>query len=703
MSVQIYTDKFVVQSLPFEIKFRGFKGWFLPPKRGICFLLVQKPLFGGMGSDIIRYICCESFLKIQSVMSTRFYISIIMSLIMSLFVFFPAYAQEHLVEMEKELENTSLSVEEKLQLYDDLSWEYLGSDFAKSSFYAREGIRLAHKENNLLKEGLLYRNLGVAYYMKSSYDTASVYYDKALRIAEEEKNIHLQAAVSLAFANMYNVQCQPEKALAQYQKAISLYEKEDDRQRICAILGNIGAMYNNLRNYAQAESYILQAQKIAKELNDTLSIAQACNNLKIIRYAQERYEEGLQLAEEARSLYKAKGDMLNEAFALHGIATVYFDYYKDYAKARAYAEEALGLTENTGYPVYSVASYRILARVHELAGNIPEAERYANKALAAVDSTDLDQLISIHNILMDIAIDKGEKEKAKTAFQVLYKLMLDNNSEITHAALADMEVKYETEKKEALIETLHASERLYLIIAVIGLVSFVLALTVLLLLNRYQRQKQLRMKEVLKQLEQEKQLVAVEALLSGENQERGRLSRELHDGLGGLLTMAKLDLSKLRQEKEKEKDRLEHIIGLMDRSITEMRRLAHNLMPESLARFGLRPVLEEFCSGSSNVEFYFYGKERRLDKDVEINIYRIACELINNALKHAEATQINVQLIQADDSLSLTVQDDGKGFEGSAEGQGLTTVRSRAELLGATLNIVSGKGRGTEITIGLNC
>ena len=336
-----------------------------------------------------------------------------------------------------------------------------------------------------------------------------------------------------------------------------------------------------------------------------------------------------------------------------------------------------------------MASYRILTRVHELSGNIPEAERYANKALAAVDSTDLDQLISIHNILMDIAIDKGEKEKAKTAFQVLYKLMLENNSEITHAALADMEVKYETEKKEALIETLHASERL--------------ALTVLLLLNRYQRQKQLRMKEVLKQLEQEKQLVAVEALLSGENQERGRLSRELHDGLGGLLTMAKLDLSQLRQEKEREKDRLEHIIGLMDRSITEMRRLAHNLMPESLARFGLRPVLEEFCSGSSNVDFYFYGEERRLDKDVEINIYRIACELVNNALKHAEASQINVQLIQSDESLSLTVQDDGKGMEGAREGQGLVTVRSRTELLGATLNIVSGKGRGTEITVELNC
>ncbi len=699
MSVQIYTDKFVYLPLSFEIKFRGFNELILPPKRGICFFMLQNPLFWGIGSEIIRYICCESFLKIQSVMSTSFYISILLLLAF----FFPAYAQSHLKEMEKELDNTSLNVEEKLQLYDDLSWEYLGIDFVKSSFYAREGIRLAHRESNQLKEGMLYRNLGVAYYMKSSYDTASVYYEKALKIAEEEKNINLQAAVSLAFGNMYNVQCRPEKALAQYQKAISFYEKANDRQRVCAILGNIGAMYNNLRNYAQAESYILQAQEIAEELNDTLSIAQACNNLKIIRYAQDKYEEGLQLAEKARSLYKAKGDVLNEAFALHGIATVYFDYYKDYAKARVYAEEALALTENAGYPVYSVASYRILARVDELSGNIPEAERYVNKALSAVDPTDLDQLISIHSILMDIAIDKGEKEKAKTAFQVLYKLMLENNSEITHAALADMEVKYETEKKEALIETLHASKRLYLIIAVIGLVAFILALAVFLLLNRYQRQKQLRMKEVLKQLEQEKQLVAVEALLSGENRERGRLSRELHDGLGGLLTMAKLDLSQLRQEKEKEKERLEHVIGLMDRSITEMRRLAHNLMPESLARFGLRPVLEEFCTGSSNVDFYFYGEERRLDKDVEVNIYRIACELINNALKHAEASQINVQLIQSDDSLSLTVQDDGKGMDGASEGQGLNTVRSRTELLGATLNIVSGKGRGTEITVELNC
>jgi len=122
-------------------------------------------------------------------------------------------------------------------------------------------------------------------------------------------------------------------------------------------------------------------------------------------------------------------------------------------------------------------------------------------------------------------------------------------------------------------------------------------------------------------------------------------------------------------------------------------------MPELLVRFGLRPVLEEYCSNSSKVNFYCFGTERRLDEKDEVQIYRIASELINNALKHAEASEVNVQLIFTETSVSMTVQDNGTGFRMEEISEGLTTVKSRAELLGADMQIYSEPGKGTEITI----
>jgi len=133
----------------------------------------------------------------------------------------------------------------------------------------------------------------------------------------------------------------------------------------------------------------------------------------------------------------------------------------------------------------------------------------------------------------------------------------------------------------------------------------------------------------------------------------------------------------------------------------DMMRFAHIMMPESMARFGLRLVLEEFCGGNPRINFCFYGDDCRLDKEIEINIYRIACELINNALKHAKSTVINVQLIIGKEILSLTVQDDGCGFDKKAVKQGLITVHSRAGLIGADLFIYSQEGKGSEISVEL--
>jgi signal transduction histidine kinase len=213
--------------------------------------------------------------------------------------------------------------------------------------------------------------------------------------------------------------------------------------------------------------------------------------------------------------------------------------------------------------------------------------------------------------------------------------------------------------------------------------------------------KQILANDKIEKLEQEKLLIAAKSLLDGENQERSRIARELHDGLGSTLTMAKLKLSQI-EEKDPVIFKNQHeAILLLDKSIEEMRRLAHNLMPDALLRFGLKSFLEDFCKGSDIIHFYFYGTEKRLNETIEINIYRIVTELVNNALKHANASAINIQMLQTEDKLSITVQDNGKGFrveENKQAGIGLTNIRSRVEFLGATLNFFSEIDKGSEFT-----
>jgi len=206
-----------------------------------------------------------------------------------------------------------------------------------------------------------------------------------------------------------------------------------------------------------------------------------------------------------------------------------------------------------------------------------------------------------------------------------------------------------------------------------------------------------------KQLEQEKQLVATQAVLDGETQERSRLARDLHDGLGSMLTGVKLNLMEMKKGIKLEYpdvERFDKALGLLDNSVVEMRRVAHHLMPDSLSRLGLKPAVGDFCrSFAPTVVFDYFGDEKRLDPMMEVVIYRSIHELVNNALKYSGASQILVQLMQEPHRIAFTVQDNGCGFDASEEttGSGLQNIRNRIASFGGNIQIDSRVGEGTEI------
>lgn len=217
-------------------------------------------------------------------------------------------------------------------------------------------------------------------------------------------------------------------------------------------------------------------------------------------------------------------------------------------------------------------------------------------------------------------------------------------------------------------------------------------------------------KQLINELEKEKQLVATHAVLAGEENERRRLARDLHDGLGSILTGVKLKLANMKGNyilDEENRTDFGNALTMLDSAVSELRRVAHNLMPEALIKYGLKDALEDFCTNleNSNVKviFRFYGNFSRVDQKLETGSFRIVQELVNNALKHSGATQIIVQMVQEDSRLSLSVQDNGKGFDKNIIDKintvGLNSIKSRVASLNDLIDIYTEEGKGTEIEV----
>jgi signal transduction histidine kinase len=273
-----------------------------------------------------------------------------------------------------------------------------------------------------------------------------------------------------------------------------------------------------------------------------------------------------------------------------------------------------------------------------------------------------------------------------------------------HEKMVELETVYETEKKEAKIIDLEKEKRQhYWVAGALGLI-FLLAIVILFFRHRLVKNQKLLADQKVSQLKQEQQLVATQATLDGETAERSRLARDLHDGLGGMLSVVRLNLKDVKTGGYIEVgdiNRFDKAIDMLDDSIKELRRVAHNMMPESLLRYGLKVSLTDFCNEIPSVGLHYYGNEKRLNSNLEILVYRSAHELVNNALRHAEAKNINLQVIQEEDRISLTVQDDGKGFDTNStpHGMGLKSINNRVASFNGKMSIYSSPGNGTEINI----
>ena len=571
-----------------------------------------------------------------------------------------------------------------LRAYVALMRGYALYDTKKAEDYGRKALALSYERNGLNARQDVLRRFGQMHYGREEFDKAISYYQWALAVVDSMKQSgrysqrEIDDALSTTYgsiANAYNLQDKAHLAINYYQKALPIFEKYNWLESQAILYYNIGELYLTMGNEAEAErNYLLSIQK-GEASKDSLMMAIPRKGLTRLYLRQGNYEQARRTAERCYAYYHAHRDEEVEDYPVILASMVrlnLMDGHQDLPKANAYAKEALDLADSLRFEGQS----DIYAACCELA----MAEKQWQKALSyGLRSVHPDSLATAadagcYQLLAEIYTELGQKKKAREYIQKMHDIMTRYATDHYQSGLSQMEVLYKTEKKEAQIAALDKERGLYLwlLSAAIGLI----ALLVILFVYRHLAHSR------------QKALLAAKVTLETETKERRILARDLHDGLGGMLSVLRMKLASSGETQ------------LLDDIIVELRRTAHHLMPEELLKNGLVSALHDFAVSVPNAQFQAIG-DICFDKDRELVLYRCAYELVNNAMKHANASHIDIQLMQQDKKVTLTVSDDGRGMADGAEGMGLQNIRERIEPYKGRLNIVTANGKGTDINITL--
>ena len=599
------------------------------------------------------------------------------------------------------------------RLYYDIGDIYLDNDAQKAKeYYLKLG---ALSEDLNWNEG---RYLFAAGYTdilnrEGLTDSSIVIHQKALELAKMEMNELQIAKISANIGTCYNYKKWYETAMQYYKEALPIFEKRGDKFRVAHLYSLMTAIYNNMNLQDDNLLYCEKALDILNERPDSLPRAYVLINYAIALTERQQFEQAENCLLEAQRICILNNSRYNLYEIYNTFGYIAMKKY-EWQNMEAYARKALEITLEFGDVEGFSESKRMLGHVELFKGNFSKSEEYTREALDTALAYDLPmEKKKSYRLLSDISIARHDfhsnryyEAKADSIDDVLM-------SEITLRSVKELEAKYETEKKVLKIAALEDEKRFMIWIGIAC--GFVLLLTLASFFflwrwavqkKRLSEQRRVIAEARIKQLEQEKQLVATQAVLDGETKERARLARDLHDGLGSILTGAKLRFLEMKQGAKlayADLERFDRALGMLDQSVNEMRRVAHHLMPDSLSRFGLKTAVSDFCSNLPSVTFTCYGELVRLEPNIEVMIYRSIHELVNNALKHAGADNIMVQIIQDHDRIAFTIQDNGCGFDPSdiTKGTGLQNIHTRVTSCNGFMHIDSKPGEGTEINIEL--
>ena len=648
-------------------------------------------------------------------------------LIILFFISLNTFAQTSFIDsLIKETNKTSIHDSFKIKLYGDIAWEFMGSDMNKALEFANKELKLATKTKREANIAQSESDIGSIYNRKSSFDTALIHYNKALSIREKLKQDVKVAGIYTNIATVLMRQSKFEEALAINFKSLKIFEKVGDEVKQAISLGNIGNLYYELEQNKPAEQFYRKSLALARKTNHLITIGNDLVNIGGLKFEYGVQFDKLVNVQELDSalIYFSEAEtVLNTINATYNLAAVYNNIGRIYAikqnhkKALDYYEKALKAREILEDKYGIGLSYINLAETERLLGNNTKCIDYLIKASDIFLS--LKNYLNLKQAYAKLA-EAYELKKDYPASLKYYQLFASYKDSIYNEdnakQMAEMQTKYDVEKKDlelaknkAEIETKEKQAYIknIIIIAIVVLMLLV-AITGFLFYRKKQIEQQAKLDaEIASQKE-----IRTKAILEAEEKERRRIAQDLHDGVGQLLSAAKLNLSnlesKITTQTEEQKLAIQNALSLVDYSVKEVRAVSHNMMPNTLIKLGLASAVREFITKlgkapTLKVDLEIVGLDTRLDNQVETVLYRVIQEIVNNIIKHAKASQISMQLIRHETELNIMIEDNGVGFDTNQlddfEGIGLKGIKTRIEFLNGSVHFDSSIGRGTTVII----
>ena len=546
----------------------------------------------------------------------------------------------------------------------ELAKKQSSSKFEDAIYTTERLLPIAFEFNDTVACVSLLRSKGISYYFIGEYDKAAASYFEAVALIEKKGNTRALAEVYELIARLYRKTHELGLALNYYQRAMQIFKSINDLPGISTIYNESGVVYEYQQQYNKAVDSYKKSLDISKQLNDKVGVAYALSNLGTVYRLTKQFEQGELYLKQAYQIRNTLHDTFALALSASDLGIIY-QAWGEYTLAIKYFTESNKVAQQLHYKELLSANYLALAQVYA----------------------------SIYNYELAYAFQSKHKNLSDSIF-----------TEQRAAQVAELQTKYDTQKKDiAIVEQANAlsKKQTQLVITLISLIALIF------ITGLWYNQNKLKQKALLQKTLLEQQVLQNQVMMEAEERERTRIARELHDGVGQQLSAAKLNLSAFenRLSLEQQKEFLVSI-QLVDDAVKEVREISHNMMPVVLQNQGLKDALVEFVSKLNRgntvvVNLDVVEMPDKLSTTIATVLYRVVQESVSNALKHANANQISIQLVGYNDYVSLLIEDDGIGFDTKQNygGIGLKNLSSRIALIGGTIDFDSTAGKGTTVVV----
>lgn len=595
----------------------------------------------------------------------------------------------------------------KIDLLNKLCWEYIYNNPQKALSIAKKSKQLAQQINYL--KGLADANsrIGIVFDVTGKYDSAIFYYNKSLAIAQKINN---KKGIGSVYSNLgltYWNKGELANALSFYLKAIPEFNTIKDSTNLGNNLNNIGLVYFDLRKYKKAKQYFFKSNTYNIATKNKRAEAACYSNIGACFEDAGIVDSALHYFAKSLEIKRKINDSYGIAITLTDIGLLY-KRLKNYNKAIEYFNEGLDYKKLVNDKHGEASTLVLLADTYVDKQDKTTALAHYLKAEKIGESLNNYKLIAPIYLRISQNYDGINNE---LSFQYLKKYIVANDSltkQVNHQNLNELSTKYETETKENEIKLLQQKNTINELAIdknkqqrnVIAL-SAILVIAVLFLIYFQIRSRQ-RIKQEQEKLKVEQ--IKLSSIIIAQEKERKRISEELHDGVGQLLSAAKLNISSLDNN---ENTKIKHALELVDSSCEEIRTISHHLMPHSLKKVGVVESIKEFSkkiNSSEKIKIHVEGELNESElKDKQIHIYRILQELLNNSIKHAKASEITIQFNDEPKEIAISIEDNGIGFYKEkiekSTGNGWTNIKSRLAIINGSLELDSKINKGTAIHI----